>query len=214
MSQFWRPLRVRSVADQVADALRLEAGHWAGGEEVRLPPETELAELLGVSRGSLRLALRQLAREGVVHSRRGAGAGTFLRPGVLDVVSVESAMAGRRALEISAVRAAAQRPEVASACERLLGEENYSFDRNRTFHEVLLRASGGVMWPRMAAPWFDWAEAARQRQSSPPSGARVDDDHRRIVEALRTGDADRAAEAMSVHLRWVEDAYREARGAD
>ncbi|HEY3006022.1 MAG TPA: GntR family transcriptional regulator [Kribbellaceae bacterium] len=44
----------------------------------RLPPERELADLLGVSRMTLREAIKALAEAGFVESRRGRGGGTFV----------------------------------------------------------------------------------------------------------------------------------------
>jgi GntR family transcriptional regulator len=58
----------------VADAIR-QGGYGPGG---RLPPERELAERLDVSRSTLRLALHDLERAGVVVRRPGRGGGTFV----------------------------------------------------------------------------------------------------------------------------------------
>ena len=56
-------------------AARLEAmivsGELAPGR--KLPPERELARLLGVSRGLLREAIHELALKGLVHRRQGRG---------------------------------------------------------------------------------------------------------------------------------------------
>jgi GntR family transcriptional regulator len=58
----------------VAEAIR--RGGFAPGD--RLPPERELAETLGVSRSTLRLALHDMERAGVVARRPGRGGGTFV----------------------------------------------------------------------------------------------------------------------------------------
>lgn len=48
------------------------------GEGVRLPPERELAEQMGVARQTLRRALEELENEGLLNRRQGAG--TFVNP--------------------------------------------------------------------------------------------------------------------------------------
>lgn len=66
------PLENRSLSERAREAL-LEAIHadsFAGG---RLPPESELSLLLGVSRTTLRAALTSMEADGVVSRRRGRG---------------------------------------------------------------------------------------------------------------------------------------------
>jgi DNA-binding FadR family transcriptional regulator len=74
----FRPIRdgnaFEVTVERLARAIKL--GVVTLGE--RLPPERELAELLGVSRMTLREAIRALAEAGFVESRRGRGGGTFV----------------------------------------------------------------------------------------------------------------------------------------
>lgn len=58
----------------IADTLRAEiaAGHYPPG--ARLPTEARLAARFGVNRHTLRRALAALAEDGLIHTRRGAGA--------------------------------------------------------------------------------------------------------------------------------------------
>src|SRR5262245_66249201 len=69
-----RPL---SLSAQVEQLLRqaIAAGRWPSG---RLPTEVELAEQLGVSRETVRLAAEVLQREGRLHKIRRRG--TFTQP--------------------------------------------------------------------------------------------------------------------------------------
>ena len=62
-----------SVTSQAIDSIRamISSGELSPGE--RLPPEHELAERLGVSRGSLREAVRALSQINVLDVRRGDG---------------------------------------------------------------------------------------------------------------------------------------------
>jgi GntR family transcriptional regulator, transcriptional repressor for pyruvate dehydrogenase complex len=72
------PVPVRNAfevtVERLAQSIRL--GVLVGGE--RLPPERELAETLGVSRVTLREAIKALRAADLVESRRGRGGGTFV----------------------------------------------------------------------------------------------------------------------------------------
>src|SRR6185295_2278878 len=62
-----------SLVDVAEDALRrwLATGRHRSGE--RLPPEQELSGQLGISRGTLRTALRRLEESGEIVRRQGSG---------------------------------------------------------------------------------------------------------------------------------------------
>jgi GntR family transcriptional regulator len=68
------------VGSAVLDEIRrrIESGRWRAGD--RLPPEPELAHSLGVSRATLREALRLLAEDGWLSRTRGAGTYVTHRP--------------------------------------------------------------------------------------------------------------------------------------
>src|SRR5499433_1422705 len=67
------PDRRGSSSEEVVTNLRemIHRGELRSGD--RLPPERDLAKLLGVSRPTLRMAIRSLAAVGVLQSRQGAG---------------------------------------------------------------------------------------------------------------------------------------------
>ena len=62
-----------STAEEVAARLRdmIHSGELAAGD--RLPPERDLAKLLGVSRPTLRAGIRSLSTVGILQSKQGAG---------------------------------------------------------------------------------------------------------------------------------------------
>src|ERR1700742_5371904 len=72
------PVPVRNAfevtVERLAQSIRL--GVLADGEQ--LPPERELAETFGVSRVTLREAIKALREGGLLESRRGRGGGTFI----------------------------------------------------------------------------------------------------------------------------------------
>ena len=76
--------RAPSLTDQVKTHLKdmIVNGEFPGG---RIPPETELAEALGVSRTTVRDALSRLEMEGSISRRQGAG--TFVNKPVLQIRS-------------------------------------------------------------------------------------------------------------------------------
>ena len=63
----------RSLVDSAEEALRnwLASGRHRLGD--RLPPENTLASMLGISRGTLRTALRRLEQTGEIVRRQGSG---------------------------------------------------------------------------------------------------------------------------------------------
>lgn len=70
--------RIRPAYEQVAAQISdlILQGALVPGE--RLPAESELATTFGVSRGTVREALRALASRDLVHAVRGANGGTFV----------------------------------------------------------------------------------------------------------------------------------------
>jgi GntR family transcriptional regulator, transcriptional repressor for pyruvate dehydrogenase complex len=73
-----RQVTSTTLAQAVADHLRMRIhrGDVSPGE--RLPAERDLAEQLGVARISLREAIRQLREDGYVEVRRGSTGGTYV----------------------------------------------------------------------------------------------------------------------------------------
>ena len=81
-----------SLADAAANSIRTEiaAGRWPIGS--RIPIEPQLAQLLGVSRGTVREAVKTLVSRGLLEVRQGSG--TYVRSGrlALSVLAMVSLM--------------------------------------------------------------------------------------------------------------------------
>ncbi|AVJ21215.1 FadR family transcriptional regulator [Pseudomonas carnis] len=109
------PLIKRSLVDQTLEQLRLRIaqGVWAVGE--RLPTEPELCAELGISRNTVREAMRVLAFSGLIEIRQGDG--SYLRSmtdplGTMRALShctLGQAQETRQILEVEAIGLAAQR---------------------------------------------------------------------------------------------------------
>lgn len=115
----FRPVRAGNAFEETVERLLQSIRLGVVGAGERLPSERELAERLGVSRVTLREAIRALADAGYVESRRGRYGGTFVTqslpepgegdPGTVDAAAFEDALCLRHVLETGAAEAAAAR---------------------------------------------------------------------------------------------------------
>jgi DNA-binding FadR family transcriptional regulator len=117
----FRPIRTGNAFEETVERLlhAIKLGVVTAG--ARLPAERDLALRLGVSRATLRDAIRELEQAGYVESRRGRSGGTFViyqpTPGAGGVVpslpprgsGLEDALTLRSVLELGAAEAAARR---------------------------------------------------------------------------------------------------------
>ena len=171
-SRFRRIART-SVADRVAEELlQLIALRRLGPDEF-LPGERQLARLMGVSRASVRGALEQLKRRGLVTATRGGG--TRLREPAGDPTAMPApvppdlpvALAGR--LLAGAARAAllrptgSARPELRQAMHALLVPLAAAAELGRAelaLYEAIIEASGNetfrALFELLRQPLLDW----------------------------------------------------------
>ncbi|HVN32857.1 MAG TPA: FadR/GntR family transcriptional regulator [Thermoanaerobaculaceae bacterium] len=209
------------LSDQVVEHFRrlIEDGRLRAGE--RLPTERELATLLGVSRQSVRAGLQALGALGLIEARRGAG--TFLTNGppvleseglrlqaVLHGVARAEMFEARRLLEVGVARLAAERasPEqVVAICHEVMemfasaSEPQRFLVHDVRFHRAVARASGNpvlaALVDMVSALFYEKRKATVEHH---PNLGVTADFHRRIYEAVRDHNADRAAEEMDKHL--------------
>lgn len=201
------PLENRTLREQVADHLREEilSNRLAPGEELG---EVALARSLGISRGPLREALRQLASEGLVTivPRRGAVVKRLTRQEFIDAYQV------REALESLAIKLAvprlsyADKAELHTMCEQMeraaaAGDTDGFFEINRKFHARLVHASGNsklveVHGQLVAQMGPLMKKSVELRGGTEQSAA----EHRAILEAVDAGDPIRAARLLEEHI--------------
>jgi DNA-binding GntR family transcriptional regulator len=170
----------------------------------------QLAEQLGVSRTPVREALLVLEREGRVRFERNRGV-RILAPTAHDIAEVFEL---RLLLEVPTTAAASDRVDLDALAAELAamesaaeaGDEATFMDRDERFHAVILAASGNR---RLVAAVARLRDAVRGRGASTVGRSRtlaeILGEHRAILEALRAGDAERAAAAMRYHLRRTGD---------
>lgn len=208
---------------------------------MRLPTETDLASEFGVSRPTIREALRLLAAQGLIRTAKGATGGSYitvpttghlsdsLRSGIgllaaTRDVSLDELMEARLLLEVPAARLAARRRSD-GAVEQLraaipgkplaLGTRE-QFVHNRDFHAVVFEAAANTLFVIAAGPVFDVLQThlARSRLGSRFHRA-INDHHRSILAAIEARDEDAAGGEMHDHVEYLrpyyEKAWREAR---
>ncbi|OMH39773.1 FadR/GntR family transcriptional regulator [Motiliproteus sp. MSK22-1] len=79
MAIHYEPLETQSLAKQIADKIRSAILDGRLKVDERLPTEEELAVKFAVSRPTIREALKRLAAQNLVRSRRGPAGGTFIK---------------------------------------------------------------------------------------------------------------------------------------
>ena len=220
------------VAERLRD--RVLDGELQPGE--RLPNEAALAPDFGVSRATVREALRVLATQSLIRTSKGAGGGSYVTlPSVggvsdyvqssislladADDVTLEELLEARELLEVPAARlAAARRSE--EELERLrdaipdeplrLGTHR-QFVYNQDFHLIVLEGCRNTLLTIAAQPVF---EVLQRNLARSKLGTRfhrtINDHHRAIAAAIEAGDADAAGGEMYDHLEYLRPYYERA----
>ncbi len=200
----------------------------------RLPPERELVEILGVSRGELRKALAVLECDGELW--RHVGKGTFIGSRPVEVHSSVAAIANRtNPLEVmqarlimepvlareAAINATGSHLEGMQQCVRLQRTaqtwRQYENADNR-LHRLVAEASGNTVLTAL----FDQLNAVRRavvwgrlrdESNRPPTNHYSFAQHEALVAAICERDQKAAFKVMQNHLRTVRDNLLQHRSA-
>jgi DNA-binding FadR family transcriptional regulator len=206
-----QPVIRTNLADSAAESLRREIldGRWALGK--RIPNETNLSELLSVSRGTVREAVRVLVSQGLLETRQGSG--TYVRSIIASKetlsrvrrTGLRDLWEARAALDVEAARLAAIRHTLSDLEQMSIlleargkvtegGREAFS-RRDIAFHKSVVATSGN----RVFVELYDFFTSAilETIQSSLAGDVPEPDEqaHAAIVEAIATGNPDLAAAA-------------------
>jgi len=211
------PSTFEETVERLGTAIRL--GLLAPGSQ--LPPERELADELSISRSTLRQALTTLVQSGHLVSLRGRKGGTFVTDeppltGQGDEPLDQGAWAVldyRVAIECGAVVLAAERggdglDRLEDLAGKMAGEVDDFEEYRRTdvrFHIGLAEAAGS---PRLIGAMTDVQAQMTDliaRIAHPVEVlAQSNEQHKRLVKALRKGDADRSVKVAREHLEGTE----------
>ncbi len=221
-SAVFRPVREGNAFEETVERLLQAIKLGVVGLGERLPPERELAPRLGISRVTLREAIRALQHEGYVESRRGRFGGTFVtyrpaapRQGDLERVAAEmgeqlsDALVYRMAIETGAAQVLAGHALAGDQIERLRGCL-YDTDRSgpgdyrrldTRFHLTIGELTGS---PTLAAACAEARMRLNDLLNAIPVLKRNIEhaavQHAAIVDAIVDGDPEAARRAVVEHL--------------
>ncbi len=206
-------------ANRIASSLRREITRGTISPGDRLPPERELAATFSVARGTVRGAIKQLEREGLVETR--VGSGTYAVGSSIEAVNEVIGNASplelidaRFALEPHICRLAVLNArdrdfqalgelldQMEDACDDAIGFS----ELDTAFHSLLAQTTGNTLliWVvsqinsvRNQEQW----SLMRQLTLNSSTIQQYNVQHRQIVNAVRAREPERAAELMKKHL--------------
>jgi GntR family transcriptional repressor for pyruvate dehydrogenase complex len=197
----------------------------------RLPAERELASSFGVSRGSLRQALKVLEIMGVISQR--VGDGTYLNSDagailgepmefliLLDGISAHELMEARLIVEPELAAQAALRatPEDIAQIRKeytamqRAADTNTLVEHDLLFHQAIFRVAGNRVCELMFSVVHRSLKELIMRTSQLVDPEHTLVLHRRILNAIRKRDPDEARRRMSEHLLDVRKLVNRATG--
>ncbi|MGW5716969.1 FadR/GntR family transcriptional regulator [Amycolatopsis sp. NPDC003865] len=222
----FRPVRAGNAFEETVERLlqAIRLGVVGAGE--RLPSERELAERLGVSRVTLREAIRALSDAGYVESRRGRYGGTFVHDtlpgppepdGKIDAAGLEDALCLRYVLETGAAEMAAARSlspadrrhltgTLAEAAGADLGD--YRRKDSRLHLAIAEVTASGSLTTAMADARTRVNQLLDRIPLLPPNLEHSNAQHEAIVDAILAGDAPAARQAMAEHIEGTASLLR------
>lgn len=201
----------------------------------RLPSERDLAATMGVSRPSLREALRALAMLRILEIRQGSGTYvTSLKPELLvehldfvfslDDSTFAELLEARRLLEPCLAAAAARHAteddlaQLRACLERAtsrVDDLDIFLDADLELHQIITAAAHNQIIARFMASLTRLGMASRRRTVALPGvRSRTLQDHQAIVEALHRRDSEAAANIMRLHLEYIQSSLRDSSADD
>jgi GntR family transcriptional repressor for pyruvate dehydrogenase complex len=209
----------------LAERIRVDiiSGQLRPGE--RLPTEPQLCEQSGVSRSTVREALRLLSSQHLIVTMRGVNGGSFvaepdprqlgdtLSDGVgrlltSGAVTGDDFLEVRRMLEVPAAGLAAsrRRPHHLDDLEGAMFDPDHDdlerrIEAHAAFHLGVAAAAGNSLLGLVVRPLYSMSDRGAVERVAPlPFWRTVDRDHRALLAAIRDGDVTRSMELARAHI--------------
>jgi len=209
--------------EEVAEKIRhlIQDGTLATGDQ--LLPERQLAETLGVSRSAVREALTSLVSQGLLEITPGSGAyvkevnindliDPFATIVLKEIDGIFDLLEARLVMETGAARIAAKRADRAdlysmlvTAMENDVKEGRNTDASDSEFHFSVVRATHNPVLQNLMTVLMglmkDYYGPSRQKLVEQQENRQLwSQQHGRVYEAIRIGDSEAAAAAVSEHL--------------
>jgi GntR family transcriptional repressor for pyruvate dehydrogenase complex len=217
------PVSVGRMSEVIISQVRqlIHSGQLVAG--ARLPSERDLCTQFGVSRVTVREALRVLEASGLVEIRVGAQGGTFVktptgehvREGITDLL----ALSALSPIEVTEARQLIDLGIMPLVCERATAEDvadlfalceeaekafnrdEYSVELSTRFHTRLAQAThNGAIFMLVESFRESVLMSLERAHQRAPMGSEGLSEHRALVEAVRDRDPERAQKIMVTHL--------------
>ncbi|NCB50517.1 MAG: FadR family transcriptional regulator [Clostridia bacterium] len=218
-----------NLAQRIADAISrqiLETGEFKPGQKI--PNENELSEKFGVSRSTLREAIKTLSASGILVVRRGCG--TFVADSLPEKGGLTLPELKRMKVELkdlNEVRTIFEPKVAALACSRASDEElrqisglemeierrllagEDTTDTDIAFHTAILKAAHNEFFLQIAPVVRQALSDQRILKASENLIKSVLPDHALIMEFLMKRDAPGTESAVRIHLHRLTEALQE-----
>jgi GntR family transcriptional regulator, transcriptional repressor for pyruvate dehydrogenase complex len=212
------------ASEMIVDQIRLliRDGQLKPGD--RLPAERELGERFGVSRVTVREALRGLEANGMVMIKVGARGGAFVTAptsaqvgeGIIDLLSLSDVTDA----EVTEARQVFELGIIPLVCERATEEDivdlleicdrgdaavktgSYPMELSAQFHTRVARASHNAAIVMLAESFHGptLRSLRHVKEDHPEMGLRGNREHRQFVTALKKRDVEKATAVMRTHI--------------
>lgn len=220
----------KSVCDMIVDDVIEQIKNHKLNPGDRLPNEKDMAAQYGVSRISLREALRVLLTKGLIVTRHGEGsfvneydsklfADLFYQFSLLSPTPLMELLQLRKIMETEASRLCCEsatqeeieeirshKDQHEAYCAKPQTEENISekYRQDQLFHRSIAAATHNMIFVRFMETIHESIALHQRASSQPEQVQKTISFHRAIMEAVEARDAVRAADMMEQHLTQVE----------
>jgi DNA-binding FadR family transcriptional regulator len=226
-----KPIRGPALNRAIQDHIKyyITENHLGPGDA--LPPETQLAQDLGVSRGSVREAVKALASLGIVEVRHGNG--VFVRDfnfdSIFDLLSYGLIFDRSRIVDILQIRKWLEAAAIGEVVERITENEikqieevlarrdekaarnEPTTEEDRAFHRLLYSVLGNQsLIALIDIFWLVYYAVRIKTITYNPRTTVTLQDHREVFYAVRDRDAALARQRIQEHFRDLENRVKEA----